>query len=114
VKKVIIAILAIICVATLVYAADEPKPQATEPVGAVIETLGVFTGKITNVIEKSAGNKGQLILADDSGKTKVIPLDNTVKIIDKGFHAVTLNQLKPGERVSVEQGKGGTTVKVMK
>lgn len=106
-KKILIAIVAVIAAASLCYAAQEAKPKATEPIGAVIETSGVLVGKLTNVIEKSLGGgktENSLVMAEDSGKTKVIPLDNTVKIVDAGFHAVTLNQLK-GKKVSVEVSK---------
>ncbi|MFA5143838.1 MAG: hypothetical protein WC522_06715 [Candidatus Omnitrophota bacterium] len=114
-KKVLIVVAVLVLAASLSYAAQEAKPKATEPVGAVVETTGVMVGKLTNVIEKSLGGgktEGSLVMAEDSGKTKVIPLDNTVKVLDAGFHAITLNQLK-GKKVSVEVSKeGGKATKV--
>jgi hypothetical protein len=119
VKKILIAVLVVISAASLCYAAQGDSPKATEPVGAVIETGGVIVGRITSVVEESLGQKkASLILADENGKTRIIPLDNTVKIIDNTFHALTLNQLKKGKKVSVEvSNRGGvkkaTSVKVM-
>jgi len=119
VKKILIAVLVVISAASLCYAAQGDSPKATEPVGAVIETGGVIVGRITSVVEESLGQKkASLILADENGKTRIIPLDNTVKIIDNTFHALTLNQLKKGKKVSVEvRNRGGaekaTSVKVM-
>jgi hypothetical protein len=112
-KKVLVAVAALVLAASLCYAAEEAAPKATEPLGAVVETGGVIVGKMTNVVEKSLGGgkkEGSLILADDSGKTKIIPLDNTVEVLDAAFHAVTLNQLK-GKKVSVAT-EGGKAKKV--
>lgn len=112
-KKILTAVAALILAASLSYAAQEPTVKATEPAGAVVETTGVLIGKVTNVIEKSLGGgktEGSLVMADDTGKTKIIPLDSTVKVLDTTFHALTLNQLK-GRKVSVAVSGGkGTTV----
>lgn len=114
-NKILIVVMAFVLAAPLCYAAEEVKPMATEPIGAVVETGGVIVGKITNVIEKSLGGgkkANSLVLAEDNGKTKIIPLDNTVKILDTTFHALTLNQLK-GRKASVEVSKeSGKATKV--
>ena len=114
-KKIVIVVFALILATSLVYAAEKPTVKATEPVGAVVETGGVIIGKITNAVEKSLGGgktEGSLVMADESGKTRIIPLDDTVKVLDTGFHAVTLNQLK-GRKVAVEVSKtGGKAMKV--
>ena len=113
-KKLLIVVAVLVLAASFCYAQDtaaskEAEPKATEPVGAVVETTGVFVGNITSVVEESAGaNKGSLILADESGKTKIFPVDPTVKILDNTFNALTFNQLKKGEKVSVEYTKGAT------
>jgi hypothetical protein len=116
-NKILIAVMALVLAASLCYAAEEAKPKATEPVGAVVETGGVIVGKITNVIEKSLGGgkkANSLVMAEDNGKTKIIPLDNTVTCLDKAFHAITLNQLK-GKKVSVTTQAGkATTVQEVK
>jgi len=112
-KKILIAIVAIIVAASFCYAAEKATPKATEPVGAVVETGGVIVGNVTNVIEKSLGGgktANSLVMAQDNGKTKIIPLDNTVKALDAGFNAITLNQLK-GKKVSVST-EGGKATKV--
>jgi len=113
VNKILIAFVAFVLAVSLSYAAEEATPKATEPVGAVVETGGVIIGKITNVIEKSLGGgktENSLELAEDNGKTKIIPLDNTVLYLDKAFDTFTLNQLK-GKRVSVTT-EGGKATKV--
>lgn len=113
-NKILIVVLALVLAVPLCYAAEEAKPMATEPIGAVVETGGVIIGKVTTVIEESLGGgktKGSLILAEDNGKTKMIPLDNTVKVLDAAFHTVTLNKLN-GRKVSVETSKEGTAKKI--
>ena len=118
-KKILIAIIAVVCLGSLCYAAQgADKPKATEPVGAVIETTGVFMGKISDVIEEAVTDgkkKGTLTVADGSGKTKAFPVDETVKIVDASFHALTLDQLNKGEKVLINFSKGKVTqVKVEK
>lgn len=114
-NKILIAVVALVVAVSLCYAAEEAKPKATEPVGAVVETGGIILGKVTSVVEKSLGGgkkENSLVLAEDNGKTKIIPLDATVQVLDTTFHAITLNQLK-GKKVSVEVSKeGGKAVKV--
>jgi hypothetical protein len=110
-KKILVAVVALVLAASMCYAADEPKPKATEPLGAVLETGGVIIGKVTNVIERSLGGgktANSLVMAEDNGTTKIIPLDNSVEALDKGFHALTLNQLK-GRQVSVTTAGGKAT-----
>ena len=112
-KKILIAIFVVSLVASLSYAAspEAVKDQkATEPVGAIVETLGVFIGQVSAATEKSmgGGKEGYVTVVDETGKTKMFPVDPTVKIVDAGFNALTLNQLKKGEKVSVEySGKSG-------
>ncbi|MFH1779439.1 MAG: hypothetical protein ABH847_05370 [Candidatus Omnitrophota bacterium] len=114
-NKILIAVVALVLAVSLCYAAEEAAPKATEPVGAVVETGGVIVGKLTNVVEKSLGGgktANSLVLAEDNGKTKIIPLDDTVKVLDAAFNALTLNQLK-GKTVSVDVSKeGGKATKV--
>lgn len=110
-KKILITIVAVLVTASFCCAADCPKPKATEPAGAIVETGGILVGKLTNVIEKSLGGgktENSLVMAQDDGRTKIIPLDNTVQALDAGFHAITLNQLK-GRKVSVTTESGKAT-----
>lgn len=106
-KKILMAVFVVALAASVCFAADD-APKATEPLGAVVETGGVIVGKITSVVEKSFGGgktENSLVLAEDSGKTKIIPLDNTVKFLDSTFDVITLKQLKKGDKVAVEVSK---------
>lgn len=115
-KKFVMVAVALVLAASVCYAVEGEKPmKATEPVGAVVETGGVLVGKITSVVEKSLGGgktENSLVLAEDNGATKIIPLDNTVKCLDSAFNVLTLNQLK-GRKVAVEVSKdAGKATKV--
>ena len=113
-KKILVVMTAIILAASFSFAADNPK--ATTPVGAVVETSGVMIGRLTSIVEKSLGGgktANSLVLAEDNGNTKIVPLDNSVKALDAGFNVVTLNQLK-GKKVAVSSKAGTTTVQEVK
>ncbi|MDD5495658.1 MAG: hypothetical protein PHP46_00990 [Candidatus Omnitrophica bacterium] len=103
-KKIVIVILALAFVAGLSYAAEK-QPKATEPVGAVVETTGVFVGKIVGAAERATTGSDKITVQSDTGETRVFPFDQTVKVLDTSFHALTLNQLNPGEKVTVEYSK---------
>ena len=107
-KKFAMVAVLVIFAAAVCYAADGAGQKATEPIGAVVETGGVLIGSLTNVVEKSLGGgkkDSSLVLAENNGTTKIIPLDNTVKCFDAAFNIITLNQLK-GKKVAVEVSKG--------
>jgi len=119
VKSILIAVLVVIAAASLCYAqGDASVKKATEPVGAVIETAGVFVGRISSVVEQSLGGgkeKGFVTVSDETGKTRMFPVDETVKVVDATFNALTLNQLKQGEKVSVKySGEKASEINVVK
>jgi ABC-type transporter Mla subunit MlaD len=118
--RIILVVLALVAMASFSYAAEGDTVKATEPVGAVVETSGVVIGKVTSVVEESlGGQEGSLVMAEPDGKTRIFPVDPTVKIIDNTFNALTFNQLK-GREVSVEYSKDASgkekakSVKVIK
>jgi hypothetical protein len=114
-KKIVIVLLAVVALTSLCYAADD-KPKATEPVGAVVETASVIVGKIAGVVSDATGTgKGSIKIESATGETKVVAIDESVKILDNTLNTITLNQLKQGEKVKVESSKEGkTTVSVEK
>jgi hypothetical protein len=117
-KKILMAVAILALAVSMAYAAENDQPKATEPIGAVLETGGVLIGKFTSVIEKSLGGgkkENALVMAEDNGKTKIVPLDSAVKCLDNTFHAVTLNQLtgrKVKVDVSSESGKATAITEV--
>ena len=89
------------------YCVLEKEPTATEPVGAVVETAGVFTGKILSAIEIAVTGERKITVENETGECKIFPFCATTKVADKAFHAVTFNQLKKGEKVKVQYTEEG-------
>ena len=104
-KKILIAILTLVVLSSVCYAASlqsNKVPKATEPIGAVIETASVFIGTVIGTAEQATTGKKEITVKSDTGETKVFPFDETVQFTDKTFHVLTLNQLNPGEKVTVK------------
>jgi len=113
-KKIVIVIFALVVISGLCYAADvEKTPKATEPIGAVIETGGVFIGKIIGSAEKATTGKKEITVQSDTGETRVFPFAETTELVDNTFNALTFNQLKKGESVKVEYTKQGGAAKAV-
>lgn len=99
--KIAIAILALVLVTGVSFAAEK-APKANEPIGAVIETTGVFVGKIVGAAEEATTGERKVTVKSATGETRVFPFNETVELVDKGFHILTFNQLKPGDDVTVK------------
>lgn len=106
-KKLIFMCTALVLFCGLAYAAQGPDEMANEPVGAVVQTFGFFVGRVVNVIDEATTGKKAIAVENMKGEQKVFPFAQTVKITDETFNALTFNQLKKGDTVSVEYKKGG-------
>ena len=95
------------CCAEDKFCVIKKKPQATEPVGAVIETAGVFVGKIAAATEIAFTGERKLTVENETGECRIFPFRATTKLADDTFHTVTFNQLKKGECVKVKYSKDG-------
>lgn len=105
-KKIAIVIFALVVASAVCYAVEK-APEANEPVGAVIETTGVFVGKVVGAVERAITGKKEITVQSDTGETRVFLFAETTKIVDNTFNALTFNQLKKGEKVSVEYDRRG-------
>jgi hypothetical protein len=115
-KKTAIVALIILLMGTACYAGDkfcviEKTPQAKEPIGAVVETTGVFVGKIVSAAEIAMTGQRKLTVENETGECKIFPFCETTKITDRAFNAVTFNKLKAGEKVKVEYAEDGGSPK---
>lgn len=90
------------------------EPKATEPVGAVVETAGVFVGKIAAMTEIAFTGERKLTVENETGECRIFPFCATTKIADDTFHAATFNQLKKGEKVKVEYAEEGGVAQARK
>lgn len=108
VKKILIAVLALVSTASLCYAAE----KAAEPVSATVEATGTFVGKVVSVVTGGTAETAErvqnssVVVADETGKTMVFPIDSTVKIVDAAMNAVPIKQIVEGAKVTVEYVTG--------
>ena len=106
-KKILLVSAVILLTAVSAYAADNNK-TTTEPLGALIEASGVFVGTVTSVALDTATlgtAKGKVTVADETGQTKIFPIDDSVRIVDSAVNVITLNQLKKGEKVEIQYSR---------
>ena len=115
-KSAFIVIYAILFLSVAVYAADkycviDKEPKAKEPIGAIVETTGVFVGKIVSACEIAITGERKITVENETGECKIFPFCQTTKLADDTFNAVTFNKLKAGEKVKVEYAEDGGTAK---
>lgn len=106
-KKIALVVLAVMVTASFCYAADDVK--VNEPMGAMADATGKFVGKVVSVATLGQADKAQgasqVTVADESGKAVVFVVDPAAKVVDATLNAITLKDLKAGEKVSVEYSK---------
>lgn len=89
------------------YCVIEKVPTATGPVGAVVEAMDVFAGKITSAVEIALTGERKITVENETGESRIFPLRTTTKIVDSTLNTATFNELKEGERVKVDYTKEG-------
>jgi len=118
-NKVLIAMIVMILASGVVCAEEknfgpkekfcviEKTPTAKGPVGAVVETAGVFAGKIASAIEISLTGERKITVENETGECRIFPFCATTKIADEAFNTATFDQLKKGEKVKVNYTEEG-------
>ncbi|HPS20322.1 MAG TPA: hypothetical protein PKY78_04975 [Candidatus Omnitrophota bacterium] len=102
-KKVLSVLLLLVLASSFAYAADEATPG--DAVKAVAAAPFVVTGKVLSVM---AGEKeNSVTVENESGETKIFPIDQTAQIVDASLNVATLGALKSGDKVKVEGTKAG-------
>lgn len=92
----------------------EKMPTATGPIGAVIETTGVFAGKIASAWEVALTGERKIMVENETGECRIFPFCAATKVADKTFNAVTFDKLKKGEPVKVNYATDGGVEKAEK
>ena len=118
-KNIVIAIFMVALIVGITHAEEKnfsPKekfcviehtPTATTPVGAVLETMGVFTGKIASAVEIACTGERKITVENETGECRIFPFCATTKVADKAFDTITFDKLKKGERVKVDYTEEG-------
>jgi len=109
-KKIALFIIGLMIAGTAWGAEDrfcviEKTPTAKNPVGAVVETTGVFVGKIVSAVEIACTGERKITVENETGECKIFPFCATTKISDKAFNTVTFSALDKGDTVKVEYMK---------
>jgi len=118
-KKIAMVVFAVVLAAGILHAEEtnfgpkgkycviEKIPTATSPAGAVVETVGVFVGKIASAVEIACTGERKITVENETGDCKIFPFCATTKVIDESFGAVTFDKLKKGESVKVDYAEDG-------
>ncbi|MFA5144284.1 MAG: hypothetical protein WC522_09020 [Candidatus Omnitrophota bacterium] len=104
-KKVALAIIAIAFVAGVAFA----QGAAEEAKAGVVKVVNVTLAEPA----KGVAN-GTITVADDTGKAMEYTVTQSTKIIGVTLDAVTLNQLKIGEKITIKSKAGSKEVSSIK
>jgi len=110
-KKIILALFAVAFVSSLCFAqqASVPASQGVQTPAAA-QTFN-STGKVSSITigDATKGIKSELVIMDDSGKTASFVVKSGIPVTDKDAKAITLNDIKKDNKVTVEYtiGKKG-------
>lgn len=111
-KRALVVLFTISIMCASSYAKDkicviDKDKIAQSPAGAVVETTGIFIGKITSAVEIAATGQRQLSVRNETGECRIFPFDATTKIVDATTNTATFNVLKTGKDVKVEYAEEG-------
>lgn len=106
-KKLLLVLIALMLSASMSYAQD----KMGEPVKSVakgVEAVGEFVGKVVSVTvaEPAKGVTDSTVkVSDEMGNPVSFTVSSAAKITDASLNAITLGQLKEGEKVKVKATK---------
>ncbi len=108
-KKMLGILIMLAFVSSICFAQGTAKtlPAPTKPSSAAAETKTII-GKVVSltVADPSKGiADGTVSIADATGKTASYTVSSAAKVLDTAFNAITLNQLKVGDKVKVKGKK---------
>ena len=109
-KKVALVLIAIAFVSGVAFA-QEP------PANAIVKETKATIGKIANVTlaEPAKGiANGTVTVVDDTGKAVDFTVTQSTKILGTTLDAITLNQLKIGEKIKIKSKEGSQEASAIK
>lgn len=110
-KKVALVLIAIAFASGVAFAQGETTAPAktVPPANAMIKETKATMGKIVNVTlaEPAKGiANGTITVADDTGKAIDFTVTQSTKILGTTLDAITLNQLKIGDKIKIKSKTG--------
>lgn len=106
-KKVALVLIAIAFASGVAFAQDQAAAPAKTETPA--QQAKAVVGKLVNVTvaEPAKGiANGTVTITDDTGKAVEFTVTQSTKVLDATLNAITLNQLKIGEKVKVKSKEG--------
>jgi hypothetical protein len=111
-KKILVVVLALMLCGSVSFA--QGAKSTGEPVKSVakgVEAVGVFVGKVVSVTvaEPAKGVTDSTVkVSDEMGNPVSFTVNSAATITDASLNAITLGQLKEGEKVKVKASKNKT------
>jgi len=111
-NSLLVSVLLILLLAVPAFAADSEEYTGSDntPVGAATKIITVTTGTVLSVMEEGAfgKDKAAITVKDESGATKIFFIDATASIVDSAFRTLTLQDIRTGQKVKVDQADAGS------
>ncbi len=115
-KKIALILIAIAFVSGAAFAQDQAAAPAKP--ATVAQQVKAVVGKLVNVTVSDPAKgiaNGTITITDDTGKAVDYTVTQSTKVLDATLNAITLNQLKIGEKIKIKTKAGtqeATAIKV--
>jgi len=113
-KKIVLVLIAVAFVAGVAFA-----QESTAPANKMVKETKATVGKIVNVTAAEPAKgiaNGTVTVMDDTGKAVDFTVTQSTKILGTTLDAITLNQLKIGEKIKIKSkadSKEASAIKVV-
>ena len=108
-KKLLLVAIALMLVSGVCFAqVTEKTPEPVKSVAKGVQAVGEFVGKVVSVTvaEPTKGVTDNTVkVTDEMGNPISFTVSSAAKITDASLNAITLGQLKAGEKVKVKATK---------
>ncbi len=99
-KKLLLAFVAVLLAGSVCFAQEEAAKKGAEPMTTIGKVVSV------TVVDPAKGITSAVVdVADDMGKTTKFTVDSSVKVVGKTLDAITLDQLKIGDKIEVKHSQ---------
>ena len=106
-KKLLLVVLALMLSASISFAQETKMGEPVKTIAKGVEAVSEYVGKVVSVTvaEPAKGVTDNTVkVTDEMGNPISFTVSSAAKITDASLNAITLNQLKEGEKVTLESG----------
>lgn len=103
-KNIILLALVILLLSSISYAQPGAAPKVSAPAAVQAVITKKLTGKVKLVVlaDPVKGGKSEITVVDENTTEKVFVVKSTATIYDADFKAVSLDKIKPDDKVKVK------------